>query len=232
MTSLPRDTQTDLPPGPCDVPLLRVYTAALASAATTVPALFAALRNGRSESPQVRRGVERAAGYVPGKAGLVCPRGGKGVCCMASWWSLVNCWGRRDTRAKKIIVIGHQSHQIKKAVTGRCTNRGAMRTHGRRTAQGLGLGNQWATGWERPVPFLSSAPWQLTQAWRQQSPDHVQAREACGGHWAPWLCGKGLRATEQDLPGPEGLRGHAVLTECTCFVPTPLLHIWPHPSPG
>lgn len=42
---------------------------------------------------------------------------------MASWWSLVNCWGRRDTRAKKIIVIEHKSHQIKKAVTECCTNR-------------------------------------------------------------------------------------------------------------
>lgn len=30
-------------------------------------------------------------GYVPGKAGVVCPRGVKGVCCIANWWSLVNC---------------------------------------------------------------------------------------------------------------------------------------------
>lgn len=46
---------------------------------------------------------------------MVCPRGGKGVCCMASWWSLVNCWGRRDMRAKKVIVIEYKSHQIKNA---------------------------------------------------------------------------------------------------------------------
>lgn len=30
-------------------------------------------------------------GYVPGKAGVVCPRGVKGVCCIANWWSLLNC---------------------------------------------------------------------------------------------------------------------------------------------
>lgn len=70
------------------------------------------------------RGSEGAAGYVPGKAGLVCPRGGKGVCCMASWWSLVNCWGRRDTRAKKVIVIEYKSHHITKAVTELRTGRG------------------------------------------------------------------------------------------------------------
>lgn len=27
---------------------------------------------------------------------------------MANWWSLVSCWGRRDTRAKKVIVIEHK----------------------------------------------------------------------------------------------------------------------------
>lgn len=42
---------------------------------------------------------------------------------MANWWSLVNCWGRRDTRAKKVIVIEYKSHQIKKAVTELCTHR-------------------------------------------------------------------------------------------------------------
>lgn len=30
-------------------------------------------------------------GYVPGKVGLLCPREGKGICCIANWWSLVNC---------------------------------------------------------------------------------------------------------------------------------------------
>ena len=34
---------------------------------------------------------EKDCGYVPGKAGVVCPRGVKGVCCIASWWSLVSC---------------------------------------------------------------------------------------------------------------------------------------------
>lgn len=30
-------------------------------------------------------------GYVPGKVGLLCPREGRGICCIANWWSLVNC---------------------------------------------------------------------------------------------------------------------------------------------
>lgn len=33
----------------------------------------------------------RSHGYVPGKVGLLCPREGRGICCIANWWSLVNC---------------------------------------------------------------------------------------------------------------------------------------------
>lgn len=38
-----------------------------------------------------RRWSAGVGGYVPGKAGVVCPRGVKGVCCIANWWSLLNC---------------------------------------------------------------------------------------------------------------------------------------------
>lgn len=36
-----------------------------------------------------------SSGYVPGKVGLLCPREVKGICCIANWWSLVNCGGRK-----------------------------------------------------------------------------------------------------------------------------------------
>ena len=49
-------------------------------------------------------------GYVPGKAGVVCPRGVKGVCCIANWWSLVNCWRVwRESRTKRLLI--HRSHR-------------------------------------------------------------------------------------------------------------------------
>lgn len=38
-----------------------------------------------------RRTSPRSHGYVPGKVGLLCPREGRGICCIANWWSLVNC---------------------------------------------------------------------------------------------------------------------------------------------
>lgn len=41
-------------------------------------------QGGRWSSP-------RSHGYVPGKVGLLCPREGRGICCIANWWSLVNC---------------------------------------------------------------------------------------------------------------------------------------------
>lgn len=71
--------------GDTDRPPARVLTKA-------VPALLTALNKDSSErekSPGEKRGGEKGAGYVPGKAGVVCPRGGKGDCCMANWWSLV-----------------------------------------------------------------------------------------------------------------------------------------------
>jgi hypothetical protein len=45
---------------------------------------------GKKEGDLVEGG-SCVGGYVPGKAGVVCPRGLKGVCCIANWWSLVNC---------------------------------------------------------------------------------------------------------------------------------------------
>lgn len=38
-----------------------------------------------------RRTSPRSHRYVPGKVGLLCPREGRGICCIANWWSLVNC---------------------------------------------------------------------------------------------------------------------------------------------
>lgn len=45
-----------------------------------------------------------------------------------------------------------------------------MRTHGRRRTQGLGLGKPMGLWAAHPIPFLSSTPWQLTQAWRAATP--------------------------------------------------------------
>ncbi len=61
-------------------------------------------------------------GYVPGKAGVVCPRGVKGVCCIANWWSLVNCWRvRRESRTKRLLL--HRSHQEMKSTKTRVKKR-------------------------------------------------------------------------------------------------------------
>lgn len=46
---------------------------------------------GKKREGDLVEGGSRVGGYVPGKAGVVCPRGLKGVCCIANWWSLVNC---------------------------------------------------------------------------------------------------------------------------------------------
>lgn len=50
----------------------------------------ARLRVQTREGAVASRG-RRVGGYVPGKAGVVCPRGVKGGCCIANWWSLLNC---------------------------------------------------------------------------------------------------------------------------------------------
>ena len=58
------------------------------------------------------RTAEGSRGYVPGKAGVVCPRGVKGVCCIANWWSLVNCWRvRRESKTKRLLL--HRSQEMK-----------------------------------------------------------------------------------------------------------------------
>lgn len=138
---------------------------------------------------------------------MVCPRGGKGVCCMASWWSLVNCWGRRDTRAKKIIVIEHKSHQIKTAVTERCTNRGGPCGHmadaaDARTWPGTPMG-RWAGA--HPGPFLCPARWRLAHTWRPRPP---------GCTWAPGLPGEALRAPGQGPPAPGAGRSRSPQRAC------------------
>lgn len=46
---------------------------------------------GKNERRSFGQEGHRVGGYVPGKAGVVCPRGVKGVCCIANWWSLLNC---------------------------------------------------------------------------------------------------------------------------------------------
>lgn len=46
---------------------------------------------GKNERRSFGKEGRRVGGYVPGKAGVVCPRGVKGVCCIANWWSLLNC---------------------------------------------------------------------------------------------------------------------------------------------
>lgn len=58
---------------------------------------------GKNERRSFGQEGHRVGGYVPGKAGVVCPRGVKGVCCIANWWSLLNCWGgeEEDSRAMR-----------------------------------------------------------------------------------------------------------------------------------
>lgn len=169
------------------------------------------------------RGSEGGAGYVPGKAGLVCPRGGKGVCCMASWWSLVNCWGRRDTRAKKVIVIEYKSHHITKAVTELRTGREGH-AHTWRTRQNS---RTWPGRADGPAPAGPLSPSSLgspaarpepargptAQAWADERP---LARFAGWGRLTAtgrdWL---GLRASAASSRGAQvrlwGARGQVRL---------------------
>ncbi len=42
-----------------------------------------------------------SSGYVPGKVGLLCPREVRGICCIANWWSLVNCGAGREVRTSQ-----------------------------------------------------------------------------------------------------------------------------------
>lgn len=134
------------------------------------------------------RGSEGAAGYVPGKAGLVCPRGGKGVCCMASWWSLVNCWGRRDTRAKKVIVIEYKSHHITKAVTELRTGREGH-AHTWRTRQNS---RTWPGRADGPAPAGPLSPSSLGSPAAPAGASQGSHRTGLGGRAAPGpLCGMG-----------------------------------------
>ena len=102
---------------------------------------------------------------------------------MASWWSLVNCWGRRDTRAKKVIVIEYKSHQIKNAYqkSAQIDRKGAMRHMADAAARkDLAWNNQWATVGRQALSPSLFQPWS----------------DGCRG--SPGRS----RAREQDLQGP------------------------------
>lgn len=103
---------------------------------------------------------------------------------MANWWSLVNCWGRRDTRAKKVIVIEYKSHQVKKAVTELYTQSGGPCGHmadaaDLRTWPGTsGLCRRAQSS--PPLRSLSSQASLVTGAWARAASDPQAVRRLLG----------------------------------------------------